>query len=382
MLHVEYVFKSVRIYEESDYIWDRSMEKNVTIYDVAKKVGLSTATINRALNNSPLVREDTREKVAEAARELGYKPSRTASSLSRSLLNIVCIVFKDENTIEQYWEDLIAGYQYALQELFDFNVRGEVITYPVDFMPEDFRKTISGLQAKDFNAMIITPHPDERLMEIMHEELSKINIKTVAYVSADVIGQKRLFTVRNNSYYAGKMAAQMLYHLVEKGKPVALLTKSHEGLIHDEAIHGFRKVAKQYGMDDVGVYEHRDDPNIAYYLATKLINDYPNLGGVYLATANSITFCKRLCEMGKDQEIKVVASDVFPAMVEMVKKDIVNATIFQHPFEQARLAVQYMFEHLAEGKKIINDEELLDPIILIKSNIDLYKDYHSKKRIF
>ena len=356
------------------------MKKSVTIYDVAKKVGLSTATINRALNDSPKVKEDTRERVTAAAKELGYKPSRTASSLSRTLLNIGCIVFWDDNATEQYREDIISGAKYALQELYDFNVRGEVIIFPANESLEDIRKTVAGLESKGYHGVVVTGHTDERVMKVLHEELSRMNIK-IAYVSSDIDVGKRIFAVRNNSYYAGKMAAEMLYHLVETGKPVAMLTNTREVISHSEAIKGFMEIAKQNGMDVIGVFEHRDDPNIAYCLATKLTNDYPDLGGVYLATANSTTFCKRLCEVGKDKQVKVVASDIFPEMVEMLKNDVVIATIFQHPFEQARLAIQYIFEHLAEGKKILNETELLDPILIMKSNIDLYLNYPIKRRV-
>ena len=49
------------------------MEKNITIVDIAKKTGLSVATVSRALNGHSSVKEETRKKVEETAEKLGYQ---------------------------------------------------------------------------------------------------------------------------------------------------------------------------------------------------------------------------------------------------------------------------------------------------------------------
>jgi LacI family transcriptional regulator len=55
----------------------------VTVSDVARAAGVSTATVTRALQESPLVVQATRERVVEAARRLGYTPDHTARDLRR-----------------------------------------------------------------------------------------------------------------------------------------------------------------------------------------------------------------------------------------------------------------------------------------------------------
>jgi len=55
----------------------------VTVSDVAQAAGVSTATVTRALQESPLVVPATRERVVEAARRLGYTPDHTARDLRR-----------------------------------------------------------------------------------------------------------------------------------------------------------------------------------------------------------------------------------------------------------------------------------------------------------
>lgn len=55
----------------------------VTIYDVAKRAGVGIGTVSRVLNNSPQVREATRQRVLQAIEELNYRPSPIAQRLSR-----------------------------------------------------------------------------------------------------------------------------------------------------------------------------------------------------------------------------------------------------------------------------------------------------------
>jgi LacI family transcriptional regulator len=53
-----------------------------TIYDVARRAGVSIATVSRAINNLEGLRPATRARVMAAVEELGYSPDATARSLS------------------------------------------------------------------------------------------------------------------------------------------------------------------------------------------------------------------------------------------------------------------------------------------------------------
>lgn len=69
------------------------MAKEITIYDIADKVGLSPTTVSRALSDSPSVRPKTKEKVNQAAKSLGYRSNIFAASLrKKSTHNIGVIV--------------------------------------------------------------------------------------------------------------------------------------------------------------------------------------------------------------------------------------------------------------------------------------------------
>ena len=52
----------------------------VTISDVAKLAGVSTATVSHTINNTRYVSNETKEKVYRAIEELGYTPDASARS--------------------------------------------------------------------------------------------------------------------------------------------------------------------------------------------------------------------------------------------------------------------------------------------------------------
>jgi len=55
---------------------------NLGIKELAKRLGISTASVSRALNKPERVSKDMRDKVIDAAKQLGYRPNRIGSSLS------------------------------------------------------------------------------------------------------------------------------------------------------------------------------------------------------------------------------------------------------------------------------------------------------------
>ncbi|MCX4503340.1 LacI family DNA-binding transcriptional regulator [Streptomyces anulatus] len=66
-----------------------------TVYDVAERSGVSIATVSRVYRNPDSVRAQTREKVMEAARELGYVPSGSARGLASRTTGVLGLCFPD-----------------------------------------------------------------------------------------------------------------------------------------------------------------------------------------------------------------------------------------------------------------------------------------------
>lgn len=65
-----------------------------TIVDVARRAGVSTATVSRVFNGLP-VSDQRAAAVRDAAQELGFVPNRTARSLRRRHSEVLALVFPD-----------------------------------------------------------------------------------------------------------------------------------------------------------------------------------------------------------------------------------------------------------------------------------------------
>src|SRR5688572_1493635 len=85
----------------------RSRTKEITIYDIAEALSLSPATISRGLKDHPAIRKDTRKRIVEKAREMGYQHNAFASSLRRNRTNTIGVIVPRLNSY--FMSTVIAG---------------------------------------------------------------------------------------------------------------------------------------------------------------------------------------------------------------------------------------------------------------------------------
>ena len=78
-----------------------------TIAEVAKKAGVSVATVSRVLNNSISVKSDTADKVRQAIEELDYVPNLSARNLRRNESRIVLLLAP--NFTNPYYARILSG---------------------------------------------------------------------------------------------------------------------------------------------------------------------------------------------------------------------------------------------------------------------------------
>ena len=87
------------------------MEKNktskVTIFDVAAEANVSYGTVSRVVNNDVHVKQETRERVLQTMRRLGYVANRQARSLAGGRTNSIGVLVPDLGT--GYIGEIIRG---------------------------------------------------------------------------------------------------------------------------------------------------------------------------------------------------------------------------------------------------------------------------------
>lgn len=90
------------------------MHKQVGIKEIAKRVGVSMATVSLALNGHTRVAETTRNTILQVAKELGYIPNARARALARRKTDIVGLVVPDIRN--NFYAELATHIDLALQE--------------------------------------------------------------------------------------------------------------------------------------------------------------------------------------------------------------------------------------------------------------------------
>ncbi|WP_273711001.1 LacI family DNA-binding transcriptional regulator [Leuconostoc mesenteroides] len=88
----------------------------VTIQDIANKTGVAISTVSRALGDSQKISLRTKERIREAARDMGYTPNFAARNLTQTESNTVGVVFQPQSEGN-------TDNDFAMQILFGINAQ-------------------------------------------------------------------------------------------------------------------------------------------------------------------------------------------------------------------------------------------------------------------
>ena len=92
---------------------------SATIYDVARVAGVSMATVSRVLNDTAVVKEETKKRVLDAIAQLSYRPNAVARGLASKKTKTIGVIVPDVSAT--YMAELVRGiedvarmYQYHI----------------------------------------------------------------------------------------------------------------------------------------------------------------------------------------------------------------------------------------------------------------------------
>ncbi len=86
----------------------------ITIKDIAKRTEVSHSTVSRALHGSPLIAQDTSERIRQVARELGYLPSAAARSLKTNRSQALGVILSSVE--DPFFSEVLQGIEEVAQK--------------------------------------------------------------------------------------------------------------------------------------------------------------------------------------------------------------------------------------------------------------------------
>jgi len=170
-----------------------------TIQDVAAAVGVSVATVSRALHDLPNVAPATRERVRRAAEDLHYHPNPSAAAMRAGLTKTVALVVPVLDS--WYFSQVMAGAEAVLSE-----AGYDLLLFKVD-SDESRQRLLSGPLVKRADGLILV---DIHVPDGERERLLQGAIKVVS-VGIDLEGASSVMVDDRG------LARDAVAHLIELG---------------------------------------------------------------------------------------------------------------------------------------------------------------------
>ena len=343
------------------------MGKRVGLQDVARALGVSIGTVDRALHNRPGVNPMTRAKVVQMARTMGYRPNLAARALaSKRPTRIAAVLPCDPN---EFFGGVTEGILEAARAFESVGVIVESRQCP--WLKDGEAQVIEAAIEDGVNGLIIAPGNPEAVRGVIRKA-SRRNVPVVC-VATDAPGTERLTVVRADPATSGAIAAELLGRVLWSKGRVAVVTGSIMTATHGEILEGFRTtLASDFPeMQFSAVLEAHDDEDEAYRKTLELFSSGREISGLYVSTSNSMPVLRALDELGLTGKVIVVTMDLFPALARRIQDGAVLASIYQRPRNQGRQAFRALHRFLAEG--ICPQSQMgFPPHIIMRSNLRLF----------
>lgn len=340
------------------------MAKRVKLLDVAKAAGVSQGTASNAFGKPDLVRPEVRERIFEAAKELGYRgPHVMARMLRTGKAGALGVVFPDN--LEYAFTDPVAI------ELLR-GIGRECAHHGVNVMiisAENPEQAIAAVNNAAVDAFLVHCYSDN------NDIIAAIQRRNQPLISIDTDIAGAAGTVVLDDFGAGRNAAQ---HLLDSGaKKFAIL--SLQATEHDhfgpmssnrlgaashrvvrERMAGYHEVLKTAGInaDDVIHIECDNQSEHSANLTAEMLTAHPEIDGI-LAMSDVIAIgaidAARAVGRNVPEDLKIIGIDGIQAGE---RTDPPLSTMYQDSVEKGRLAAELALSDTT-GKTITLETSLL-----------------------
>src|SRR5690606_21995273 len=213
------------------------MSEKTTIYDIAKALNITAATVSRALNNNPKISEATKKLVRETAAKMNYKQNKLALALKSGKSNTVGVIvpYIDRN----FFSAIIRGIE---EELYPLGYH--VIIYQTHEEENTEIDNINALLNAQVDGILMSVSKYTTQLDHLEHVLKK-GVPLVFFDRRKDI--KGVSTVTIDDFEGGYMSTK---HLIEQGcKRIAHLSGDRSVEIYKHCYDGDRKALEDFGIN-------------------------------------------------------------------------------------------------------------------------------------
>lgn len=333
---------------------------SATISDIAKRANVSSATVSRVLNNSGYVKEETRERILAAIKEMNYTPSAIARSLSKNETNTIGIIVPDiTNT---YFGEIIKG----VSEIAEKNNLNIILFNTENYLEKEIR-AINLLKEQRIKGIIMTPgFGEEKFNETYIRTIKSLNVPIIL-VSADIKFTK-LNGVFVDNIKGGFDATNLL--IKEGHTKVGIMT----GLLSSEPImdrlEGYKKALEENNIEinEKYIYHGEFKLDKAFEITKKILKqkDAPT----------AIVVCSNMMTMGVIKAMKSEKKDIPKdlAIVGFNRIDLldivgVNITYMEDsPIELGRASMNMLCDIFQNVDNTVVKRKIIAPQMIIQGS--------------
>jgi len=339
------------------------------IKEIAKALGVSIGTVDRALHARPGVSKKTRDRVLKTAKQLNYRPNVAARNLKLNHRLHIGVFLPEQ--IALFFDGVREGIEAACAAESGIGV--DVVFHSYPHLGEGEREAIENSHWRHFDGLIMAPGNSSGLGPILRK-LDE-DKKPVVFVTTDASRLPHLASITVDETVSGGIAADLLGRMIQSPAQVATITGDLRIQNHAEKLRGFAASLATLSphLLLLPAVESHESPADAYRAAVKLIKKRPDLGGLYINTANSLPVLRAMEEAGCFGKIQVITTDLFPELVPYIQDGKVLASLYQRPFAQGRAAFETLIRYLTT-QVVPKQKTSMAPHIVLRSNLSLFLD--------
>lgn len=317
---------------------------NITIIDVAREAGVSYGTVSRVINDSPNVKEETRERVKEVIDRMGFVGNRSARSLVSGKSHVIGLLIPDLGTA--YIGEIIRGIDLEMESA-NYNL----MLYTTHRRETKESGYISSLiQSGVDGVILILPRNPAKFLE-------KLRSLNFPYVLVDHQGiDDRGPAVGATNYQGGFDATE---YLISQGhRQIAFITGSMDLGCSQERLNGYQDAMKKHNLavESGWVVEGDFEQTTGYEGANKLMS-LPNRPTAIFASNDMMAF--GVMNAVRDQGLKIPGDisvvgfdDIFQSSQTMPGLTTVRQPLEQMGREATRMLLEMMIEREIKPGKI------------------------------